>query len=91
MAYYPFDATTTPRLAVPYNPKRKSLSVYNLGSATVFASQNARDPATDGWPIVANSHITLLRQDGDNPEYRLYLEAASGTQNCRIQEGTGLE
>lgn len=90
MPSFVITVTTTPKPLVSYNSRRRSLGIFNLGTTdTVFVGQNSKSVAVDGYPILVNTGLALIRRDGDEPELDFYIQADSGTQEVRVYEGLG--
>ncbi len=81
--------TTTISEVAGYSPKRKSLSLANNGTATVFFSQDPTAVTTQGFPLVAGASVTLIPQEGDEPEAAMYMAASVGSQDVRVEESLG--
>jgi len=91
MAMYPRTVTTTTDRLVSYNPRRKSLVIVNIGTATIFVSNDPANVATFGFPLGVGGSIGLTKQEGDEPELEMYAVAVSGSEDVRIMEGIGDE
>lgn len=89
MPFRPVTVTTTSEAHVAYNRERRSLQVFNNGTAEIQLSQNPSNVATDGTPLIPGAVAVLLRSDGDEPELAMYMVADSGSQDVRIVEGLG--
>jgi len=80
--------TTTVKIC-SYNPKRRSITIYNQGSGTLYISQDPTRVFVDGFPVPNSAVVTLLKEDGDQPELDLYGMADKPSTVIRIQEGFG--
>lgn len=89
MAWRAFTATATVQKILSYNPKRLSASIQDNGDASVAVSPDPTNVLTRGWIIPVGGSITLVNEEGDEPEADLYIVSLSGSQNCRVQESLG--
>lgn len=90
MPSFVISVTTTPKPLVSYNQKRRSLGVFNLGTTdSVIIGQNSQSLVAQGYPILVNTGLALLRLHGDEPELDYYIASVSGTQEVRVFEGLG--
>jgi len=78
---YQFTADTTPKAAIPANPKRLSYSIVNNGSVTVYTGADAGLTTVSGEPLVAGA---MVSDDEDKED--VYVIAESGTCDLRITE-----
>lgn len=72
--------TTKVMQLVSKNPKRCNVLVYNVEDETVYVLSAQNLKAADGIPVVAGATYT-----NDTTTARLYIVAASGTQDVRVQ------
>lgn len=88
----PWRAITVPTSIVEaagYSPARKSLSLFNLGTAEVRFSQDPSNVSAAGFSLPVGASVTLTRLEGDEPEATLFVVAVSGSQDVRVQESVG--
>jgi len=77
---FKLDVTTKVAQLCAEDPKRKAILVYNNGSAAVYILSAQNQTASDGIPVAAGSSYT-----NDTTTAELWIVAASGTQNVRVQ------
>lgn len=83
-------ATTSPQPLASYNAKRRTLSIFNIGTTDyVLFSQNIGKISSEGYPVLVNTSATLVRIEGDEPELDYWIVSNSGTQEVRVFEGFG--
>jgi len=57
---------------VPFNPKRITIGIFNVGNYDVYISPDQTDVRAKGFPVKAGGGIIFKRKDGDKTEYALY-------------------
>lgn len=72
-----------------YNNKRTTASFTNNGSNTIFVSEDQRDIAANGYPILVGGALDLIRALGDEPQIEWFGLVAAGTENLRVLEAFG--
>lgn len=87
MPFFKVVVTTQPTRILPFNPRRKTVTIINLGDYRIFISQNPTNIISEGFPIYPLEGITLDEEDGDEPEYALYAQTETGEVDVRVQEG----
>lgn len=80
---FPLTVTTTPQKLVSKNPTRTGLLVYNNGSVAVYIISAQNLTSSDGIPVAAGASY-----DNDDTTAELWIVAASGSQNVRVEEDT---
>lgn len=90
MPWRAITATTTATKAASFNPARRSLSILNNGAANLFFSQDPTGLSTQGFILGASQEVTLTREEGDEPELDLYVQASAGSIDVRVQEAVGI-
>jgi len=89
MPFRKVEVGTQPTQLASYNPRRKSITILNYGSVTLFISNDQVDILTKGYPIAPGSGVTLVDFEGDQPELALWGQVESGSTDVRIHEGFG--
>jgi len=88
---YAFTATTTPKLLLRKNPKRKAVLIFNNGSVTVELVSPG-GAYGQGIPILSVDATTKTavgnpyKNDHFNPQGEYFVVAASGTCDLRVEE-----
>jgi len=77
---FKLPVTTQAVQLVAKDSKRARLIVYNNGSATVYILSAQNMTTSDGIPVAAGTSYT-----NDTTTAELYIVAASGTQDVRVQ------
>ena len=80
---FSLTVTTTSQKFVSKNPTRTGLLVYNNGSVTVYITSAQNLTSSDGIPVAAGAEY-----DNDDTTAELWIVAASGSQNVRVEEDT---
>lgn len=75
-----------PTKMVHYSPERTSVSLSNLGTATVFLGVDAEVTVNNGYPLLPNATITFAPGFGDDPRVERFGVAAFGIQDVRVSE-----
>lgn len=78
-----FTVTTTAKLLLGNNPKRKAVLIYNNGSAPVELLSSKNGEYGQGIPIHAGS---CYEQDHFNAQGEYFVICESGTEDIRIEE-----
>lgn len=78
---------TTVSKILAYNPKRITAVIMNIGSQTVYISQDPRYVEVNGFPIYPTATVMLDKLDGDKPELDLYGRTTTGSTILAIEEG----
>lgn len=89
MAFFSRTVGTTEIQLTPYNPRRKSLVIFNNGSLTVFISQDPANIAAQGFPLTPGGSAAFVDIEGDEPELAIYAVSTGVGQDMRIVEGYG--
>jgi len=89
MGSYSVEVSTEVRQIVYFNPKRVSLIIFNNGDVTAYLSQDPVKVKERGIPLLAGSSLTLLKIEGDQPEYQWYAQTISDKTELRIYEVFG--
>ncbi len=88
MAFRPVTVDTTPTQIAAWNPRRKSLSIFNNSTTvTVFLSHDRANVVARGFPLVPQAAVSLVDVEGDDPELELVGQVSAGTADVRVQEG----
>lgn len=77
-----FSVTTTAKLVLEANDKRKAVLIYNNGTGTVYLLSGRGQIATDGIPIPVGG---AYDNDHFNPQGEYWI-IGSGTDDIRIEE-----
>ncbi len=87
MAYRPVTVATTATQLAGQDLKRRSISLFNNSGADVFFSQNQSITTGNGFVLKAGASVSLVREEGDEPELPLWAVVAAGTADVRVQDG----
>ena len=80
---------TTPTQVMAYNNRRTTVSLTNVGTATIYLSDSQTDITNQGYPIEVGGAYDMLRALGDQPNLQWFAEVAAATQEIRIIESFG--
>lgn len=69
----------------PFNEKRITISIFNVGSYDVYISPDQTNVRDQGFPVKAGGGIIFKKKDGDKTEYALY-GIADGATEIRVWE-----
>ena len=89
MGSYSVKVTTTVRNIVYFNPKRVALIIFNNGDVTAYLSQDPVNVVENGIPLQPGSSLTLLKVEGDQPEYQWFAQTLTSETELRIYEVFG--
>lgn len=89
MGFYSKSIGTGETMLTPYDAKRTSVSIINLGAARVFVSQDPANIASQGWPLDPGWGLGLSVLEGDEPDLALYAVSEVGTNDLRVVEQRG--
>jgi hypothetical protein len=70
-----------------YNPRRQSLLIQNRGTASIFVSENAASPTSDGIEVTAGGAIIYKDSEGDPTKTAHYAQSLTGNQTVVVYEG----
>lgn len=87
MVYKSVVVGTTPTLLCPFNNKRVSLTLHNNSSVNVYISQDPANIREQGMVLVPHGYASLVKVEGDEPQYAMYAVAETGTADVRVHEG----
>jgi len=80
---------TTVTNIVPYNEKRSTIIIRNVSGSTCYIHDSQVDVISKGFPLDVGDVLSLIKKDGDQPEYALYGQTSTGTADLRIIEQYG--
>lgn len=81
--------TTATQIAA-YNKDRKTLSIFNNDTATVFLTENQSAASGTTFPLLASQGVSLSGLDGDDPTAALYGISVAGGADVRVWEAFGI-
>jgi hypothetical protein len=64
---------TSPTEIIPKNPNRESLSLMNVGTESVYISDNEEPTIANSFPMAIGMSITMILADDRTMIYRQYL------------------
>ena len=89
MPFRQVTVSTTPTQIAPYNPKRSTIVIRNVAGAVCYISDSEVAIVTKGFPLNVGEALSLVRRDGDQPEYALWGQTAADTADLRVIEQFG--
>ncbi len=72
---------------LPYNDRRVSLAITNVGAYRAFLSNDPTNVDSVGFPIDPGQSLSFSVSDGDEPQWQWWAVAYGGSTTLRIYEG----
>jgi hypothetical protein len=86
MAFRSAKVSTEPTPIASYNPERLCLVLVNVGTPTVYFSDDPQNILTKGFPVPQGTVVSLIALLGDATQRAYYAQVASGEGELRIIE-----
>lgn len=80
---YPVSVGTTPTLVKAHTPCL-IIYIYNGGNETLYWAFSSDVTATNGFPLLQGSFLSLAKIDGDPVEKPIYMISAGGSDDVRV-------
>jgi hypothetical protein len=87
MAFRSVSVLTTVTKIAAFEPRRKSLTLVNIGTERMFISHDELSVATEGFPIDPGVSASFSENDGDDPRLALFGQTTTTVVDVRVQEG----
>ena len=89
MPFRQVKVTTEPTQICPYEPKRSTIVIRNVGGSSCYVSDSQVNITTSGFLLGVGEALALVKRDGDQPEYALWGQTETGEADIRIIEQYG--
>jgi len=91
MPFRQVKVTTEPTQICPYDPKRSTITIRNVAGSACYISDSQVDILSKGFPLAVGEVLSLVKKDGDQPEYALWGQTSTGEADIRVIEQYGGE
>lgn len=86
MGFRQFTVTTAEQSIAPFERRRSSIVLKNLGAARVFISHDRQNIATKGMALDVGDGMAFEVDKGDDTRFALYALTSAGTGDLRMAE-----
>ncbi len=87
MAFRQVNVDATVRKLAAFEPKRRTLSLVNLGTARLFVSYDEQNIIAEGFPVDPGVMLSFSEIDGDDARLALFGQTAGTSDDVRVEEG----